>query len=81
MQLYLSQTNKLLFNFNSDKITDKNEGKEYTEVFHAEDVPDSSNEFITDFLDPEGKGYVSLAEDITIATTYDCKGKNVYIYG
>jgi len=29
--------------------------KEYTEVNDAEDVPDSSNEFITDFLDPEEK--------------------------
>ena len=27
--------------------------KEYTEINNAEDVPDSSNEFITDFLDPE----------------------------
>ena len=27
--------------------------KEYTETNNAEDVPDSSNEFITDFLDPD----------------------------
>ena len=27
--------------------------KEYTETNNAEDVPDSSNEFITEFLDPE----------------------------
>lgn len=26
--------------------------KEYTEIFNAEDVPDVSNEFITEFLNP-----------------------------
>ena len=43
--------------FNRNKVEQKVNGieKEYTEIFDAEDVPDSSNEFITDFLDPTGK--------------------------
>ena len=36
---------------NSPKVTEAN--KVYTEEFNAEDVPDTSNEFITDFLNPE----------------------------
>ena len=40
--------------YNADKV--KEEGKEFTEINNAEDVPDSSNEFITDFLDPDTKG-------------------------
>ena len=32
-----------------------NNNNDYTEINNAEDVPDSSNEFITDFIDPEGK--------------------------
>ena len=40
--------------YNIDKV--KIEGKEFTEINNAEDVPDSSNEFITDFLDPDTKG-------------------------
>ena len=31
------------------------DGKEYTETNKAEDVPNWSNEFITDFLDPDSK--------------------------
>ena len=41
--------------FNKDKVDKAKFGdKEYTAVNDAEDVPDSSNEFITDFLFPEG---------------------------
>ena len=36
---------------NKDKVKETN--KKYTEVNNAEDVPDTSNEFITEFLDPE----------------------------
>jgi len=36
---------------NKEKV--KNEAKDYTEIFNAEDVPDISNEFITEFLDPD----------------------------
>ena len=39
---------------NQDKI-EKENGKEFTQIKEAEDVPESSNEFITDFLDPETK--------------------------
>ena len=41
---------------NSVNIVNENDDgipKEYTEIKNAEDVPDSSNEFITDFLDPD----------------------------
>ena len=43
---------------NSVNLANRNDNgiqKEYTETNNAEDVPDSSNEFITDFLDPETK--------------------------
>ena len=41
--------------FNKAKVDkEKYPDKDYTEVTDAEDVPDSSNEFITDFLHPEG---------------------------
>ena len=43
-----------MVNINKVKEIDGN-GKEFTECNDAEDVPDSSNEFITEFLDPEGK--------------------------
>lgn len=36
---------------NKEKV--KNELKDFTEIFHAEDIPDISNEFITEFLDPD----------------------------
>ena len=38
-----------------NKVNENKNGipKEYTETNNAEDVPDSSNEFITEFLDPE----------------------------
>ena len=39
---------------NIQKVTEPN--KVYTEEFSAEDVPDNSNEFITDFLNPEENG-------------------------
>ena len=37
---------------NQDKI-EKENGKEFTQIKEAEDVPESSNEFITDFLFPD----------------------------
>ena len=42
-------------NFNMNKVIENENGirKEYTEINNAEDVPDSSNEFITDFLEPD----------------------------
>ena len=40
---------------NQNKVINNENNKEYTEVNPAEDVPDSSNEFITDFIDPEEK--------------------------
>ena len=50
--LFREHVNKI----NADKINKiEYENKEYTEVMNAEDVPDSSNEFITEFLFPEGK--------------------------
>jgi hypothetical protein len=36
---------------NSDKVG--NEEKDYTELYNAEDAPDISNEFVTEFLDTE----------------------------
>ena len=39
---------------NEDKIE---KGKEFTQYKEAEDVPESSNEFITDFLFPDDKDY------------------------
>lgn len=42
-----------------NQVNGKNDNgipKEYTETNNAEDVPDSSNEFITDFLEPEARG-------------------------
>ncbi len=38
---------------NQNKVIEQN--REYTECNDAEDVPDSSNEFILEFLDPEGR--------------------------
>jgi len=51
--LFREHSNIININKNRDNINGKD--KEYTEFNDAEDVPDSSNEFITDFLDPEGK--------------------------
>ena len=51
--LFREHSNIINCNKNRDNINGKD--KEYTEFNDAEDVPDSSNEFITDFLDPEGK--------------------------
>lgn len=36
---------------NSEKVG--NDGKDYTEIYNAEDAPDISNEFVTEFLDTE----------------------------
>lgn len=44
-----------LFREHVNKIKEIKGDKEFTEINDAEDVPDSSNEFITDFLDPEGR--------------------------
>ena len=38
---------------NKDKV--KNELRDYTEIYNCEDVPDVSNEFITEFLDTDSK--------------------------
>ena len=40
---------------NSSKLKEDEQNKVYTEIKDAEDVPDSSNEFITDFINPEEK--------------------------
>jgi len=40
---------------NASKLKDEEMNKGYTECRDAEDVPDSSNEFITDFINPEEK--------------------------
>jgi hypothetical protein len=50
-----------------DKI--KNPEKEYTEINDAEDVPDSSNEFITDFLHPDGETDFGFTKDESIDLT------------
>ena len=44
-----------IINAHKNRDNDNGKDKEYTEFNDAEDVPDSSNEFITDFLDPETK--------------------------
>ena len=49
--LFRENVNKI----NADKVDKKEfENKKYTEIMNAEDVPDLSNEFITEFLFPEG---------------------------
>jgi hypothetical protein len=40
---------------NVSKLKEDEQNKVYTEIKDAEDVPDSSNEFITDFINPEEK--------------------------
>ena len=40
---------------NASKLKEDEQNKIYTEIKDAEDVPDSSNEFITDFINPEEK--------------------------
>ena len=51
--LFREHSNIINCNKNRDNIDDKD--KVYTEFNDAEDVPDSSNEFITEFLEPENK--------------------------
>ena len=51
--LFREHVNMINLNKNKDNINGKN--KDYTEYNDAEDIPNSSNEFISDFLDPEGK--------------------------
>ena len=40
---------------NAEKMGNNETNQVYTETHNAEDVPDSSNEFITDFINPEEK--------------------------
>lgn len=49
--LFREHVNKV--NLTNKEVQDNS--KDFTEDHNAEDFPDSSNEFITDFLDPEGR--------------------------
>ena len=51
--LFREHVNMINFIKNKDNVNGNDQ--DYTEYNDAEDVPDSSNEFITDFIDPEGK--------------------------
>ena len=51
--LFREHVNMINFIKNKDNVNGNDQN--YTEYNDAEDVPDSSNEFITDFIDPEGK--------------------------
>ena len=53
--LFREHVNMINLSKNKDNINANGNSKDYTENNDAEDVPDSSNEFITDFIDPEGK--------------------------
>jgi hypothetical protein len=55
---------------NKDKV--RNESKEYTEIFNAEDIPDISNEFITEFLDPDQSTFDINKEDSIDLTQNFC---------
>ncbi len=47
------------------------EGKEFSELSNAEDVPDISNEFITEFLDPEQNCFdISKEEAIDLTQNF-----------
>ena len=49
----------------------RNEGRDYTEVNNAEDVPDVSNEFITEFLDPDTNSFdISKEEAIDLTQNF-----------
>lgn len=48
--------------------TNANGGQDYTEITCAEDVPDLSNEFINDFLDPD-KGLFPFSKEESIDLT------------
>ena len=64
--LFREHVNKV----NSSKVDKaKYPNEEYTEVYDAEDVPDSSNEFITDFLHPEGENDFGFTKDESIDLT------------
>ena len=64
--LFREHVNKV----NSSKVDKaKYPDEEYTEVYDAEDVPDSSNEFITDFLHPEGENDFGFTKDESIDLT------------
>ena len=55
---------------NKEKI--KGEGKTYTEMSSAEDIPDISNEFITEFLDPDGNVFDINKEEAIDLTQNFC---------
>ncbi len=46
----------------------RGEGREFTEISNAEDVPDISNEFITEFLDPD-QSFFDFTKDEAIDLT------------
>ena len=49
----------------------KSEGKDFTEYSNAEDVPDISNEFITEFLDPDQNHFdISKEEAIDLTQNF-----------
>jgi hypothetical protein len=52
---------------NCTKLT-TNDGKEYSETFNCEDAPDISNEFVTEFLEPE-KGIFEFSKEEAIDLT------------
>lgn len=47
-----------------------NEVKDYTEIMTAEDVPDISNEFITEFLEPEQTFNINKEEAIDLTQNF-----------
>ena len=52
---------------NQDKVE---KGKEFSQIREAEDVPESSNEFITDFLFPDDQDFdFGLSKDEAIDLT------------
>jgi hypothetical protein len=52
----------------TNKEKTKNEVKEFTEIYNSEDVPDISNEFITEFIDPDQKIF-NIGKDEAIDLT------------
>lgn len=55
---------------NKEKV--RSEGKEYTEITNAEDVPDISNDFITEFLDPDTSTFEFSKEEAIDLTQNFC---------
>ncbi len=55
---------------NKEKLRNS-EGQEYTQVTNAEDVPDISNDFITEFLDPDTNTFdISKEEAIDLTQNF-----------